>query len=146
MTINAGLLDRIGKPALVSTTDDVYVGSTATGKVLKVVGLGIAGNSVPVTGAAAALATDGTITPTGPIMRFAPAAASTGVIIAAGSQDGQRLTIVNESGANTITMAIVATSRVLNGVGCIVSVNACVELVWCLAANSTGAWIQVRAA
>lgn len=143
MTIGAGLLDIVGKPALLSSTDDVYVGSVATNGVAKAVGLGIAKDTAPRAGTATAFATGGTITPTAGIMRFAPAAAATGAILAAGSKDGQELIIVNES-ANSITFAAVATSRVLAGTSAVIAANTAMKLVWIAAAQSgTGAWVNV---
>lgn len=142
MTINPGLLDLTGKPALVSSTDDVFVGSTAAAKVTRLMGLGIAGNSVPLTGTATVLGTGGTITPTSRIMRFSNAGAITGVIMAASTQDGQEVIVCNES-ANSVTFAVVGTSRVLNGVSAVIAANSAMKLVWVAAANTTGAWIPV---
>jgi hypothetical protein len=51
-------------------------------------------------------------------IRTQPAAAVTGIILAVGSTNGQRVTVFNESAAaNTITFAASGTSNVADGTG-----------------------------
>lgn len=51
------------------------------------------------------------------ISRVAPGGAVTGIILAAGTYPGQRVTVVNESAAaSTVTMATAGTSFVADGV------------------------------
>lgn len=130
MTIGAGLLDITGKPALLSATDDVVVGSTAAGRGLRTIGL--KGDvSVPNAGVVGPdIASASTITPTAGIMRFTPVGVTTGLIMAAGSFDGQEVTIVNEATAtNTMAFnATPATARV--ALPFTLGVATCCKLVW----------------
>lgn len=97
-------------------------------------------------GSATAVDTGGTITHNGSgvaIIACSSAANKTGVIVQAGTKHGQKLTIINNTAANTLTMAAAGTSNVANGTGCIISAIAAVELRW----NALDSrWYQVRAA
>lgn len=86
----------------------------------------------PVVSASAVVtASSGTIAVTSEISRVAPAAAVTGVIVAAGTTNGQSLTIVNEStGASSVTMAIAGTSNVANGVSTVIAGLTAASFVW----------------
>lgn len=71
-------------------------------------------------------------------VRLAPAAAVTGVIMAAGYASGHTVTLVNESAAaSTITFAASGTSRVAGGVGVVLAGLAKLILVW---DSSTNLW------
>ncbi len=77
-----------------------------------------------------ALATAGTITTAGlQVSRVAPAAAVTGVILQAGTQPGQKITVVNES-AFSITFAASGTSGVADGTSDVIAANTAREFVW----------------
>ncbi len=80
------------------------------------------------------LATGNTITPTGNAVIFTTGGAVTGVIMAAGSVDGQEFTILNNS-ANSITFAAVGTSRVADGASAVIAANTRMTLVWSAAAS-----------
>jgi hypothetical protein len=68
-------------------------------------------------GAATVIATAGTIDTSLDLIRLAPAAAVTGVIMAKGLYNGQRCTVVNTSiAASSITMAAAGTSFCADGV------------------------------
>lgn len=55
----------------------------------------------------------------------------TGVIIQAGIEDGERITIVNVADANeTITFAAAGTSNVAGGTGVAIAQNAALTLFW----------------
>jgi hypothetical protein len=76
------------------------------------------------------LATGGTIsTGLGGNVSVSPLSAVTGVIIAAGQRDGQRLTVVNLS-PNTITFATAATSNVAAGTGATVPATTNRLFIW----------------
>jgi len=71
----------------------------------------------PELGATIALASSATIVATADVARVTPAAAVTGVILAAGSFGGQHLEVINTGLAgSTITFAAAGTSRVADGV------------------------------
>lgn len=75
--------------------------------------------------------TGGTIAATTSTNRVQPAGAITGVIVAAGTTDGQQLTIINESAAvNTITMAAAATSNVADGTSTVIAGLTSASFVW----------------
>jgi hypothetical protein len=64
----------------------------------------------------------------------------TGVIVAVGLRDGQKLTITNiADAAETVTMAAAATSNVAFGASCVIARYQAVELTWCAA---TSLWYQ----
>lgn len=80
-----------------------------------------------------ATASSGTISTAGiGTSRSTPAAAITAVVLAAGTVDGQEVTVVNESttGANSITFAASGTSNVANGVSTVISGLTCAKLKW----------------
>lgn len=139
MTINPGLLDTIGKPALLSATDDVVIGSTAAGRGLRTIGL--RGDvSTPLSGNGPDITDASTITPTSGIMRYTPAGVRTGLIMAAGQFDGQEVTILNEATAtNTMAFnATPATARVATPFTLAVAAGA--KLVWNAA---RGLWFRL---
>lgn len=56
------------------------------------------------------------------VSRVNPAGAITGVIMQAGTQPGQEITVVNEAAAaNTVTMAVAGTSNVADGVSTVIA-------------------------
>jgi L-threonylcarbamoyladenylate synthase len=61
--------------------------------------------------------------------RSRAAGAATGVILTAGTYDGQELTLFNNS-ANSITFAAVGTSNVANGTSAVIAANTGMTLVW----------------
>lgn len=75
------------------------------------------------------------------MQRFTPAAARTGLIMALGDRP-MRVVIINESSANTMTFAAAGTSNVANGVSCVISVLAAIELNYDPAKKL---WYQTRA-
>lgn len=81
---------------------------------------------------APAIATSGTIDTTNVgTARLAPASAVTGIIIEAGINAGQRVTVINQSAAiNSITMAASGTSNVANGVTCVIAGLTAKSFVW----------------
>lgn len=89
------------------------------------------------------LASSGTITHSGSgTVVVTTGGAVTGAIVQVGTRPGQKLTVINNS-ANTITMAVVGTSNVANGTGCIISALAAITLTW----NALDSrWYQDRAA
>lgn len=95
------------------------------------------------TAAAVAIATGNTVAiPAGTsVVRLAPAAAVTGIILPAGTRNGQILWIINTSAAaNTITFAAVGTSLVAGGAGVSLAGLAAHAFVW----DAVGAlWYQV---
>jgi len=54
----------------------------------------------------------------------------TGIIIAAGSVDGQLLCIFNSTATNTLTMATAATSNVANGTSCVLRALEAALFIW----------------
>jgi hypothetical protein len=84
-----------------------------------------------------AVTTGGTIsTSNTSCVRVSPAAAVTGVILGAGSVDGQRVTISNEAtAANTITFAAAGTSNVADGTSSVIAGLTARSFVW--VANSS---------
>jgi len=83
--------------------------------------------------AATTVAGAGTIAiPTGTDwVRVTTAGAVTGVILAAGTAHGQRLTVsLDKDAAGTITMAAAGTSRVGTGVGCVIAVGGVKTFIW----------------
>ena len=78
-----------------------------------------------------AIATSGTITlPTGSSKLLSAAAAATGVILTPGVSDGQLLTLINTSGANSITFAASGTSNVALGTGASIAALSKLILQW----------------
>ena len=71
-------------------------------------------------------------------IRLSAAAAATGVILAAGTEDQQEVLLFNES-ANTITFAAVATSNVANGTSASIASLTAMRLAW-NAQAATPAW------
>lgn len=78
-----------------------------------------------------AIATSGTITlPTGTSNKLlTPASAATGVILTAGTIDGQELTLINNS-SNSVTMAAAGTSNVADGTSCVIAADTAKRFVW----------------
>lgn len=61
--------------------------------------------------------------------KVTPAGAITGVILQAGTRDGQECTVLNQSGSS-ITFAAYATSHVAQGVGCVIAGTTSRRFVW----------------
>ena len=90
----------------------------------------IAQGNISSLAAAASVTTSGTITlPTGKTKLLTTAGAVTGVILTAGTYDGQELVLVNTS-ANSITFAAAGTSNVANGVSAVIAALTRMTLVW----------------
>jgi len=68
------------------------------------------------------------------ISRVTNGGAVTGIIMQAGTVDGQVIIVENDAAA-TVTMAAAGTSNVANGVTCVIAALACCLFVW----NSTTA-------
>ena len=80
---------------------------------------------------AAAIATGGTITTNNVgAARVAPTANATGVIMQAGTVDGQLCYVINESGSFTVQMAAAGTSNVADGTGTTIGVNRKESFIW----------------
>jgi hypothetical protein len=77
----------------------------------------------PQSATAVAVATSGTIATVGlGVSRVAPAGAVTGVILQAGTYQGQPCVVINESAAaSTVTMAVAGTSNVADGASCVIA-------------------------
>lgn len=76
------------------------------------------------------LTNDATITlPSGINKVVDSAGAVTGIILAAGSEDGQIVNIINAS-ANTVTFATGATSNVADGTSAVIAANRAISLIW----------------
>lgn len=72
------------------------------------------------------------------VVRVAPAAAVTGIIIPPGEFAGQRLTVLNESpAADSVTFDVAATSNVANGVTCVIPGLTARQFTW---NGATGFW------
>jgi hypothetical protein len=124
---NAG--GAAGNRVLVYTGDGTQVGTFPGNAVL---GLTVENGHTctPQSAAAAAIATGGTITTAGPeSQRVNPAAAVTGIILAAGTVAGQRVTVVNES-AFTVTFAASGTSNVADGTSDVIAATTARSFVW----------------
>jgi hypothetical protein len=93
--------------------------------------LGAVVTSTPAT-AQALSGNDGTITlPTaGFTKEITNDGNQTGVIIAAGSVDGQLLVLFNSTATNTVTMATAATSNVANGTSCVIRGLEAAMFIW----------------
>lgn len=89
-----------------------------------------------VSATAAVVATGGTITTAGvTVARVNPGAAVTGVILEAGSLDGQVCTVVNTSAsADSVTFAAAATSNVASGTSAVIAGVTGQMFVWSEAA------------
>ena len=81
--------------------------------------------------AAATIATSGTIAlPTqGDTAKLTTGGVVTGVILTAGTYDGQRLSLINTS-ANSITFAAAGTSNVADGTSAVLAANRSMTFVW----------------
>ncbi len=81
---------------------------------------------------APAIANGNTIATAGlSVSRVAPAAAVTGIILQAGTQAGQEVTVINESGSTfTVTFAASGTSNVADGVSDVIAVLTARSFVW----------------
>jgi hypothetical protein len=92
--------------------------------------LGGALNTTPANGGA--VTTGGTIsTSNTSCVRVSPAAAVTGMILGAGTVDGQRVTIANEAtAANTVTFAAAGTSNVADGTSSVIAGLTARSFVW----------------
>ena len=88
---------------------------------------GSAGGNQSVT--SPALGTGGTISIASVVSRVNPAAAVTGVILPSGAMPGQQVTVLNES-TFSITMAATATSRVADGVACVIAAQTTKTFTW----------------
>lgn len=125
------------------TNDYIILCSTDSGERVQVekhllVDLGI--GSTPAT--AQDIATGNTITlPTAGYTKrlTASGGAATGVILPAGTIDGQELFLINADAANDITMAAAGTSRVADGTGCVVTHLTAKRLVW---DNTSSRWYR----
>jgi hypothetical protein len=93
--------------------------------------------------ASVAITTGGTITTAGVgVAVVAPAAAVTGVILQAGTVDGQTITVLNTSVAgNTVTFAAASTSLVADGTSSVIAGLTARRFVWNAAA---GRWFPVK--
>lgn len=88
---------------------------------------------------AAAIANGGTIgTFATGAARVVPAANVTGIILEAGSEPAQVVTVINES-AFTVTFAAAGTSNVADGTSSVISANRCALFVW---DSSTSRWYR----
>src|SRR5579859_160749 len=75
------------------------------------------------------------------VARVTPAAARTGVILAAGTQPGQLVIVENDGAAgNSITFDVVGTSNVLGGVGVSIAGGASMLFSW---NSATSHWIPI---
>lgn len=92
--------------------------------------------------AAQALAASGTIaTASLAVSRVTPGASCTGVILAAGTSDGQVVIVENHHASNTATFAAAGTSNVANGASEVVAALTSSMYVW----NATAAlWYSVK--
>lgn len=82
------------------------------------------------TNAAQALSSSGTIAVgTLGVSKISTSGAVTGVILAAGTTDGQTIEVINTS-ANSITMAAKATSNVADGTSCVIAANTARRFIW----------------
>lgn len=88
-------------------------------------------SSPPANDAIQVPATDGTVTLPVKNMtkRLNPAGNVTGIIMPVGTEDGQRVDLINLS-AFSITFAVVATSRVADGASAIIAALTRMSLVW----------------
>jgi hypothetical protein len=114
--------------------------SRVVGSYLYRVSGGVAGSAVPPVASSVPI-TGGTLTPAGysSSMIVAPAAAITGVILAAGTVDGQTVIIINNS-ANSITFAAAGTSNVADGTGSVIAANTAAMFVW---AATPARWFRI---
>jgi hypothetical protein len=88
------------------------------------------GTAPVVSASAASLASSGTITTSGlGVSRVTTSGAVTGVIMQAGTTNGQGCIVINES-ANSITMAASATSNVADGTSDVIAANTARRFVW----------------
>jgi hypothetical protein len=62
--------------------------------------------------------------------RYTPAASRTGLIMAAGTYDGQIVWVVNKHASNTMTMAAAGTSNVFTGTSCVIAAGQARCFVW----------------
>jgi|SRR6185312_1836539 len=86
------------------------------------------------------IASSGTIAVNAGAVRCTNAGAVTGVILAAGTTDGQEVTVYNEA-ANSITFAAVATSHVADGTSDVIATLTAARYKW-NANASTPAWYR----
>lgn len=125
---------------------DAYTVDATTGNVTLNQEVVFDGTRSDVTSATAdAVASDGTITTAGvTVARVLPAAAVTGVILEAGTVDGQVVRVVNENttSADSVTFAAVATSNVADGTSDVIDGLAGATYVW-NANAATPAWYKV---
>ena len=80
-------------------------------------------------GSSQTLTTGGTITIGNPVNRTSNAGAVTGMILTAGSINGQQVTIINTS-AGSVTFAASGTSNVADGTSDVIAANAAGRYVW----------------
>ena len=94
---------------------------------------------------APAIANNGTINTAGVrSARVNPGAAVTGIILQAGTQPGQEITVVNEAAAaNSVTFAAVGTSNVADGVSSVIAGLNARRFIWDSAAG-TPAWFPCK--
>jgi len=114
-------------------TDILRRGSESSGSTTRLATTILAGpvSSPPAT--VQNLATGNTITlPTGGMTKrlSASGGAVTGIILTAGSTDGQELTLFNIEATNTITFAAAGTSNVANGAGCVIAALKSMKFTW----------------
>jgi hypothetical protein len=122
----SGLIDgflRVGANATGVVVSNIGSPTFANNSAVEVYGGSVCIGQNPLTGAAPAPITGGTINTNGySVQRVSPAAAITGVILQAAIHKGQALTIINEAAAaNSITMAVAGTSHVADGVSCVIA-------------------------
>ncbi len=84
-----------------------------------------------VSATAVAIGAAGTIATNVDVSRVAPAGAVAGIILAPGTRDGQKVTVINESiAADTVTPAIAGTSHVADGVTGVLAGLTAQSYVW----------------
>jgi hypothetical protein len=77
------------------------------------------------------IADGGTVSSSGvTVSRYTPAASRTGLILAAGAQSGQMVTVINNSAANTMTFAAAGTSNVADGTGMVIAALKAAQFIW----------------
>jgi hypothetical protein len=114
-------------------TDILRRGSESTGSTVRVSTVILAGLTSSPVATVQNVATGNTITlPTGGKNKrlSASAGAATGVILTAGTVDGQELTLFNIEATNTITMAAAGTSNVADGASCVIGALRAIHLTW----------------
>lgn len=85
---------------------------------------------------------NGTITTSGvDIALVTPAAARTGIILQAGTFNGQEVTVINQSAANSLTAAASGTSNIADGTSDVIAALKAAVYRWI--AGSTNLWYRI---